>query len=172
MKRVMVIGQPGAGKSTSARQLGAALGVPVVHIDQIYWQAGWTERDPAERLAMAGAAAKGEAWVIEGGMSATWDHRIDRADTVIFLDPPFLLRCWRVFWRTLRHHGTVRPDLPEGCPERFDPEFWRYIWRTRRTNRQRYFEALDRARAAQKDVYVLRSRRAWDRFLAAQPADP
>ena len=166
MKRVMIIGQPGSGKSTSARQLGAALDLPVVHIDSIFWQAGWVERDDAERVAMARAAAEGEAWVIEGGMSSTWDIRIARADVVIFLDPPFLLRCWRVFKRTVRHYGQTRPDLPEGCPERFDPEFWSYIWRTRNSNRARYADAVDQARAIGKTVAVLHSRRAWEQFLA------
>ena len=167
MKRVMIIGQPGSGKSTSARQLGAALDLPVVHIDSIFWQAGWVERDGAERVALARAAADGEAWVIEGGMSSTWDTRIARADALIFLDPPFLIRCWRVFKRTLWHYGQTRPDLPEGCPERFDPEFWSYIWRTRKSHRKRCMDAVDQARSSGKTVAVLHSLRAWRRFLDA-----
>ena len=83
MKRVMIVGQPGAGKSTLARQLGARTGLPVVHIDHIHWTPGWVEREREEKLAMMRAAEREESWIIEGGLSATWDTRLPRADTVI-----------------------------------------------------------------------------------------
>ena len=52
MQRVMVIGQPGSGKSTFARSLGAATGLPVHHMDHIHWMSGWQERPRAEKLRM------------------------------------------------------------------------------------------------------------------------
>ena len=70
MRRVMVVGQPGSGKSTLARALGAATGLPVVHLDRLHWMAGWTERPRAERDRLMAEAEAGERWIIEGNYSA------------------------------------------------------------------------------------------------------
>ncbi|MEM9320545.1 MAG: AAA family ATPase [Pseudomonadota bacterium] len=165
----MIIGPPGSGKSEGARQLAALTGLPVVHTDQIFWTPGWVQRDQAAREGLARAAAEEDAWIIEGGIAATWDIRLSRADTVIHFDTPLGLRVWRIFFRTLRYYGRTRADLAEGCPERFDPVFWRYIWTTRRSQRIRYEAACARARdSGICDVHVFRTRRAWDRWLATR----
>lgn len=140
MQRVMIVGQPGSGKSTLARTLGQRTGLPVFHMDHIHWQSGWVERPKAEKIIMARAVEARERWIFEGGLAATYDSRIARSDTVIWLDLPVGLRLWRVIKRTFGHFGQVRPDLPEGCPEGFHREtlpFWHYIWRTRVTGRIR-----------------------------------
>jgi len=165
MKRIMIVGQPGSGKSTLARRIGDRTGLPVVHIDHIHWMPGWVERPREEKIAMAREVEAREAWVFEGGLSATWSNRLARADMLIVLDLPFGLRCWRVFWRTIRHWGRVRPDLPENCPERFEREFWQWIWRTRNTNRARMLALADVGRK-RIPVHVLTTRREVRRFLA------
>ncbi|MGL4238886.1 AAA family ATPase [Tabrizicola sp.] len=140
MQRVMIVGQPGSGKSTLARMLGDRTGLPVFHMDHIHWQAGWVERPRAEKIRLALEVEAQERWIFEGGLSSTYANRISRADTLIWLDLPVGLRLWRVVKRSVRYLGQVRPDLPEGCPERLGPEtlpFWRYIWRTRATARER-----------------------------------
>ncbi len=136
MKRVMVVGSPGAGKSTLARAIGAATGLPIVHLDMIHWMPGWTERDTGERNAMIDAAEKSERWVIDGNYRKTWTHRVGRADTFVWIDLPVGLRLRRVIRRVLRSYGRNRPDLPEGCPERFSAEFLWYIWSTRNSGRR------------------------------------
>ena len=116
MRRVMIIGQPGAGKSTLARALAAKTGLRVIHIDHIHWQAGWVERSAAEKTRLCVEAAAGEGWIFEGGHSATWEGRLARADTLIWIDAPSALRIWRVIRRTVFGHGGTRPDLPVGIP--------------------------------------------------------
>ncbi len=138
MQRIMIIGQPGSGKSTLARTVAAITGLPVVHLDHIHWQAGWVERSVEEKTRLCRAAEAAEAWVFEGGHSTTWDTRMARAQMVVWLDMPLPLRAWRVLKRSILWYGRVRPDLPEGCLERFGPQtlpFWAYIWRTRHSAR-------------------------------------
>ena len=76
----------------------------------------------------------------EGGHSRTYDDRVARADTFIWLDFPLALRMWRVLHRSFKYHGQSRPDLPENCPEQFNAEtlrFLAFIWRTRRSSREK-----------------------------------
>jgi adenylate kinase family enzyme len=130
MQRVMVIGQPGSGKSVLARALGDITGLAVIHIDHIHWMSGWRERSPAEKDRLCREAEAGDAWIFEGGHSATWSNRLERADTLIWLDVPVGIRLPRVLWRSARYYGRTRPDLPPGCPEQFSAEFLHFIWRT------------------------------------------
>lgn len=144
----MVVGQPGAGKSTFARVLAMKTGLPVVHIDHIHWQPGWVERSQVEKTRLCLEAESRDHWIFEGGHSATWASRLARADTLIWLDLPLRLRFWRVIKRTFLSRGRARPDLPENCPEGFHREtipFWRFIWRTRRTARDRLIRLWDSA---------------------------
>lgn len=140
MRRVMIVGQPGSGKSTLARALGARTGLPVFHMDHIHWTAGWVERDADEKMRLVRGIHEQELWILEGGHSASYSARVARADTFIWLDVPLALRVWRVLRRLAVHYGRIRPDLPDGCPERFNAqtiEFLRFIWRTRHTARLR-----------------------------------
>lgn len=140
MRRVMIVGQPGSGKSTLARQLGQRTDLPVHHMDHIHWMPGWVERPHAEKTRLALQVEAQETWIFEGGHSVTYASRAARADLILWLDVPLRLRVWRILRRSLLHRGQTRPDLPEGCPERFGPEtlpFWRYVWTSRRTGRDR-----------------------------------
>lgn len=153
MQRIMIVGQPGSGKSTLARDLGRKTGLPVVHIDHIHWQPGWVERPRDEKTRLCHEVEAREAWIFEGGHSATWGNRLARAEMLIWLDLPLPLRLWRVVKRTVLWHGRNRPDLPEGCLEGFHREtlpFWRYIWRTRhsaRANIQRLWDGAPEGKA-------------------------
>ena len=172
MRRVMIVGQLGAGKSTFARALGARTGLPVVHIDRIHWQAGWVGRSPEEKTRLCREVEARESWIFEGGHSATWPERVARADLLVWLDRPVALRLWRVLRRTLTGLGRTRPDLPEGCPERLRnlPEFVCFIWITRRSARARLVRLAERAPPGCR-VLSLRSDGEVARFLAAIGAD-
>ena len=166
MQRVMIIGQPGSGKSTLARQIGDITQLPVVHIDLIHWKEGWVERKGAEKDALIAKVHAQDTWIFEGGRSSTWPERLARADTVIWLDLSLPLRLRRVVWRTLKHYGKSRPDLPKGCPERFDLEFYQFIWRTRHTSRTRAISLLQSA-PPDKAVHHLRSPREVAHYLSS-----
>ena len=152
MNRVMIIGGSGSGKSTVARRLGNLTALPVIHIDQIFWQPGWQERPEAERHALLQAAVATEQWIIDGNYSSTFEMRAGRADTVIFLDISTPRRIARVLWRTARYFGRSRPDITEGCPERLDATYYDFVvnWvggYRRRGARARAIAFLDRVRS-------------------------
>ncbi len=140
MKRVMIVGGPGSGKSTLARMLGEKTGLPVFHMDQIHWMPGWVEQSPAEKDRLTSDVHRKDQWIFEGGHSRSWGERVARADTYIWLDVPIGLRICRVLQRSWRFRGRSRPDLPEGCPERFNMqtvEFLTFIVKARRRSRER-----------------------------------
>lgn len=128
MQRIMIIGGPGSGKSTLARQLGGKLNLPVVHIDPMFWAPGWVQRDPAQTLAMIDAAAAQDRWVFEGNRADHYAGRAKRADLIVFLDLPRVLRLWRILKRRILFHGRTRPEMPVDCPERLDVAFLVEVW--------------------------------------------
>lgn len=143
MKRVMVLGQAGAGKSTFAVALGEITGLPVFHMDQVHWKPGWVEREGDEKIQLVEKIIAREKWILEGGLSVTYGTRAARADTAIWLDLPLGLRTRRIIRRRLDYRGgQTRPDLPENCPERLDPAFLKFIWQTRHSAREKVAQAL------------------------------
>jgi adenylate kinase family enzyme len=129
MRRVLVIGSPGAGKSTLAARLAARLGVPVHFLDRHHWLPGWTYRDAASARAIVRALADTPEWVMDGNFAESFDLRMPRADTLIWLDYPRATCIRRILWRTLRDYRQIKPDLPDGCPEGFDLNTLRFAWR-------------------------------------------
>ena len=130
MRRVIVVGSQGSGKTSLSRSLGRKLGLPVVHLDVLYWRPGWNPSDKASfRLRVAEEIA-GDAWVIDGSFSGlAFDLTLARADTLVVIDRPRWLCQWRILWRSAFDRDTTRPDLPEGCPEQFDWKLMKEAWR-------------------------------------------
>ena len=165
MQRIAIIGCSGSGKSTLARGLGSLLGLPVVHIDAIYWRPGWRESEEAPFQAALNAAAARDRWIIDGTFVGHSAVRFARADTIIWLDLPTPLCLSRAFFRMASAFGQVRPDLAPGCPEKFDPAFYRYILNWNRDIRPGV-EAAIAQHAEPARLVRLRSDREMAAFLA------
>lgn len=167
MKRIMITGGPGSGKSTLAQMLGDKTGLPVYHMDKIHWQDGWVERTREEKDRLTREVHMQDVWIFEGGHSRTYPERVARADTFIWLDVPVVVRLWRVFWRSIKHYGKTRLDLPEGCPEQFNKqtiEFVLFILRTRKSSREKLRAIYDRP-PPHLIVYRLTSRSEVEAFV-------
>lgn len=128
LKRILILGNCGSGKTTLGRRLGDLLGLPVVHLDRHYWQPGWKEPAPDIWRQKVAELAAGEAWVMDGNYYRSLDLRLPRADTVLYLDYPTWLCLLRVYQRYFHYRGKQRPDIGEGCPEKMDREFLHWIW--------------------------------------------
>ena len=164
MERIMIIGCGGAGKSTLARQLGEKTGLPVVHLDKIWWAPGhWqhtTREDFDARLMLE---MEKPQWILDGNFNRTLEARLERCDTVIYLDLPRWVCLTSWLGRVIKNWGTARPDMAEGCNEWFDPEMAKWIWKFNKQNRPRYLQMLSQLEG--KRVYILRSRSAVKKFL-------
>ncbi len=132
MQRVLILGSPGSGKSVFARRLGAATGLPIIHLDQIFWRPGWSEPSKEQWLAELEEALEGEAWIMDGNYTSTISRRLEFADTVFFFDFPTWICASRVLTRVWTTKGTVRVDMAPGCPEKFDWTFLHYVLSFRR----------------------------------------
>lgn len=142
MQRILVIGSPGAGKSTLSHELAARTGLPLFHLDKLFWLSGWVERDRDEGRAELAEVLAGERWIIDGNYGSTLPMRIARADTVVWLDYPTWRCLGRVFKRWWQYRGKARPDMTEGCPENLNLEFLLYVLNFRNAWQHRNAAAL------------------------------
>jgi adenylate kinase family enzyme len=165
MERVVVLGPGGAGKSELTTRLSRRTGLPVVHLDVLFWTTGWKPAPREEALSALADAIARDRWILDGNFLDAGDGRFTRADNVIFLDLPRRTCLWRVVKRMVRDRRRSRPDLPDGCAEGFDLPFLRWIWSYRRTDRPRVLELLDNLGPG-VSVHHLRSRAEVRRFLA------
>jgi len=142
MKRIAVIGCCGAGKSTFSRQLHRITGLPLIHLDQLFWNTDWVPCGKEAFQKRSAAVYSGPAWIMDGNYLSTMKDRLALADTVIFLDYSTWTCVARVARRTLSYYGRTRPDMTAGCPERFDWDFCRHLFNFRRNHRPRILEVL------------------------------
>lgn len=136
-QRIAVIGCPGAGKSTLATLIARDTGLPLIHLDAEHWRPGWIEPERDEWLGRATAFADRPDWVIDGMYNSSLLQRLRRATLVVYVDLPTGVCLWGAVKRVWRWRGRTRPDMGEGCPEKIDAEFVRYILTFRRTIRPR-----------------------------------
>ncbi|MBT3789935.1 MAG: hypothetical protein HN725_09080 [Alphaproteobacteria bacterium] len=162
MKRVLVVGNAGAGKSSFSLKLSAGTELPVIHLDQHFFFPGWKSPDMANWAAIVDELITEPIWIMDGNYHSTLIARLERADTVVFLDMPRMLCIWRVIVRTLRLQGRNRADVAPECPERFDWMFLKYVWNFRNAHRPQLMETL---RTFEGSLEVLSCQADVDKFL-------
>ena len=165
MKRILVIGSGGAGKSTVARRLGQSLGIEVNHLDKFFWKPGWIETPRDEWARTVNELIDRESWIIDGNYSGTLELRLKKCDTIVFLDMPRLLCLWRIVKRNFVYRRGGRPDITEGCPEKFNFEFVSWVWNYSRRSRPEVVKLIGE-HAEGKRVVWLRSNAEVEKFLS------
>lgn len=164
MKRVLVVGPGGAGKSVLSRDLASVTGLPLVHLDREYWGPGWKVPEPDVWAARVAELTGGDQWIVDGNHVDTLDQRLHRADTVIFLDFSRLTSLRGVAKRLLTRSGRRRADLAPGCRNRLDRAYLTWVWQFHRETRPRVNEALAE-HANHITLKTLRSRRQANAWL-------
>ena len=102
LERIVIVGKPGAGKTTLAAELASRLSLRHLELDSINWQANWTQLPDSQMREHVSEAITGNAnWVLDGNYKAVRDIVWARADTLIWLDYPLWVAILRVLWRTM-----------------------------------------------------------------------
>lgn len=160
----MIIGCGGSGKSTLARQLGEKTGLPVVHLDQIWWAPGnWQHLQREEFDERLKAEVEKPRWIMDGNFNRTIETRLEKCDTVIYLDYSRWVCLFSWLKRVITNWGKARADMAPGCTEWFDPEMAGWIWTFNKKNRERYHGLLSRQTG--KTVHIFKNRRQLKEFL-------
>jgi len=146
-----------------ARRLHDKTGLNVIHLDSFYHQPNWTEPPKEQWVKTVEKLIKGDNWIIDGNYGGTMEIRMERCDTVIWLDFPRTICTWRVLKRFLKNRDRVRPDMAEGCVERFEWEFIKYVWSFPR-EKQPGIEARVN-KFSELKTYRLKSNREVENFL-------
>lgn len=160
MKRILIIGNAGAGKSTFAKALSQKLGLPLVHLDQLFWYGDWQTVERLEFDQRLQEELEKPQWIIDGNFSRTLPHRLQYCDTVFWLDMPTITCLWGITKRIITNYGKVREDMGGNCRERFDrqkPAFYKNVIGFNKRHRKKYKALL--AQQEHVTVHILRRRR-------------
>lgn len=162
MDRIAVIGCGGSGKTYLANQLGTLLDLPVIHLDGHYYDTNWNPRPAEEFAAVQRELVGARKWIIEWNHAGTLPIRLERADTVVFLDLPAVICLTGIAQRRWHYRGGQHVGV--GVYDRITWSFVRYICRYRANMRPRVRQLItDHARRAR--VVRLTDRRQARRFL-------
>lgn len=165
LRRWLVVGAGGAGKTTFSLELARILDLPLIHLDRHFWRPGWVQPPDPVWDEQVAALSGGDAWVMDGHYSRTLEARLTRAQAAVLLDPPTLQCLGGVLRRSLVRRARARPDLAEGCDERLPTiEFLRYVATYKWRSRPKVLRRI--AAAPHVRFYHLRSRAEAARFLS------
>lgn len=166
MQRIMILGFSGSGKSTLAAKLGEILKITPTHIDAIHWLPNWTENSMENKIRALAPIVEQEQWIIDGSYRGLlFRERFERADTVIFLDINRFICFKNAFLRSRKYKGRTRPDMGEGCTEKFDFEFAKWVLWDGRKKRAKNLETINEAKKQGKQTYIFKSRKQINNWL-------
>ena len=159
MKRVIVIGCPGSGKSTFSKALHKATGIPLFHLDMIFWNADKTTVEKTVFLDRLLKIVQKDEWIIDGNYASTMELRMQACDTIVFLDYPLDVCLNGIKERK----GKPRSDLPWIELDEDDVEFIEFIKNYNSQSRPKVMELLDRY--SHKDIIIFSTRTQAEEFL-------
>lgn len=178
--RIVVVGTSGSGKSTMAKALSQALGVPHVEMDALNWQADWRDlanHDLPEFQRRVAAAAAGEAWVIDGNYTKVRSALWPRATAFVWMDPERGQVMRQVIWRSF-NRALTKKELWAGTGNTEQFRRWldrehpiRWAWDNFARNRKRYGETFGSGSYEGRPAYRVGDRAAGRRLVARLAAE-
>ena len=160
MKKVIVIGCSGSGKSVFSRSFAHLTGLKLYHLDNIWWREDGTNISREEFDARLGEILEGDGWIIDGNYKRTMERRMAACDTVIFFDLPLEICIEGIKARK----GKPRPDMPwKGAGDSDDPEFMKFVRSYNVEHRPHVLELLERYK--EKNIIIFKTRKESEDFL-------
>ncbi|WP_195990217.1 DNA topology modulation protein [Clostridium sp. D53t1_180928_C8] len=163
MKRIIVIGCGGAGKSTFSRKLSEKLNIPVYHLDKFFWNKGWVSTPKDKFNSKIEELVNKEEWIIDGNYIRTLEVRAKKSDTIIFINMPTYLCLYRIIKRRFMYKGKSRPDMAEGCPEGIDFEFFKWVFTYNKKIRPQILDKLNIYN--DKNIIILNGKKEVKNFI-------
>ncbi len=160
----MIIGCGGSGKSTLSKKVHEITGIPLIHLDQVFWSPGWIETQRYAWVEKNRQIIQNDSWILDGNYGSTMDMRIEAADTIVFLFRPSYVCLYRALKRTLLNFGKTREDLPAGCPDKFELKFFHYIAMYNKTRAPGILKKL-KACENDKQISILKNDKAVNDFI-------
>lgn len=127
LKKIMIFGIPGSGKSTFALKLGRLLNLPLFHLDKYFFVSDWQQREYQDFLEIQKGLVDQDFWIIDGNASRSFEMRFSKADTIIYFRFNRILCLWRIFERFI-HKDPHISDRAEGCTENIPFRLIKYLW--------------------------------------------
>lgn len=126
--KIAIIGYSGSGKSTLAKKLSEIYNCPLLYLDTIQFEANWKIRDIDEGRLMVGEFLKNDSWIIDGNYREfLQEKRLQNADKIIFMNFPRRICFPQAFKRYLHYKNKTRESMADGCNEKFDLEFIKWL---------------------------------------------
>ncbi|MGX7024549.1 DNA topology modulation protein [Vagococcus hydrophili] len=170
MEKIIIIGSPGAGKSTFSFKLQEKTGLPLYHLDKLFWKPGWVLSEREEQIAIQKDLFKKKQWIIDGNYGGTLEMRIEACDTIFFIDTPRWRCMYHVLKRNKQYKNTSRPDMNEGCPEKIDLDFLKWTWNFKHKQRVDLIKQVNGA-YRHKQVIVLKNQKEINDYLKGKKRD-
>jgi adenylate kinase family enzyme len=164
MKKIMIIGSGGAGKSTLARAISEKINIEVYHLDALLWKPNWKQVSKEQQRSTQEEIVQKEEWIIDGNYGGTMDVRFQAADTIIFMDIHRIICVYRAIKRSFQYRNKTRPDMVEGNKERFALNFYQWIWHYPKDKRPEILKSLNEMKN-EKDIIMLKSPKEVKKFI-------
>ena len=165
--KISIIGYSASGKSTFAKNIGEILDIPVLHLDKVNFLPNWEERkvEESEKIVLDFIKKNNDKFVIDGNYSKfAYDLRMKISDKIIFFDFDRFTCLFQAFQRYNKYKGKVRESMIEGCCEKLDWEFIKWILFDGRTEERinKYNRVIEKYK---EKIIIVKNRKEADDLL-------
>lgn len=165
--KIAIIGYSGSGKSTLAKKLSEIYNCPLLYLDTIQFEANWKIRDIDEGLLMVGEFLKNDSWIIDGNYREfLQEKRLQDADKIIFMNFPRRICFPQAFKIYLHYKNKTRESMADGCNEKFDLEFIKWLlFEGRKKSIKNHYNEI--CKCYKDKITIFRNNKDVENFLAS-----
>lgn len=167
MKKIIIIGGNGSGKTTFARELSEQLDIPLIFIDKIYWTDNWSRADEGTANSILKSEMQADKWIIDGNHTASIPERLKECDTVFYFDFSAFDCLLGSVVRVIKNYGIQRDDVGgKNNIEKFDKSkiaFFKSVLKFNKLNRKHYYQMINNA--SDVNLIVFKNRKQVENYL-------
>lgn len=162
IKKILIIGSAGSGKTTFSLKLSEIINLPIIHLDREYWLPNWEKPKQDDWFKKVNQLVNNDEWIMDGNYRSSLDIRLQKADMVIFLDYKRSTCVKGVLKRIFKYHKKQRNDLTEGCIDKLDFAFLKWVYDFKKKYRPEIVEKLSKLNIP---VVVFKNRKQSEEYL-------